>query len=255
MNLSLPKMDAAAWRKAAVGAGVFVAAWLLLFIAAGLLGLKGPDAIATLQKFMGAGLPPVLALPAAVAGFIVLSFLGAPQVALYAAAVLAFGLWPGVTYSWIGTEVSALIGFGAGRLFGAGVLRRHSGKGVADFMEMVGRNGLIATLMVRQAPIAPFVLINLAAGVTPMRFADYALGTGLGILPKLAVTAFLTAFAGSALARGAGGGMAGLIVFGGGLALSALVWLASGAAARAWLRHDAATKAPGASLPDPEEKA
>ena len=39
---------------------------------------------------------------------------------------------------------------------------------------MVGRNGFLASLIVRLVPSAPFIVVNMAAGVTPMRLRDFA---------------------------------------------------------------------------------
>jgi uncharacterized membrane protein YdjX (TVP38/TMEM64 family) len=181
---------------------------------------------------MGAGLTGPAALPVAVAGFSVLAFLGVPQFVLIAAAVVAFGPWAGFAYSWIGTEVSSIIGFFIGRRFGARVLRDYAGKGVNGFMELVGENGFLASLIVRLVPSAPFIVVNMAAGVTPMRFTAFAFGTAIGIIPKIA----LTAFAGHAVVKGLNGGLTS----GGGwmtLAGAALLWIASGLAARSWLRR------------------
>jgi uncharacterized membrane protein YdjX (TVP38/TMEM64 family) len=147
---------------------------------------------------------------------------------LIAAAVVAFGPWAGFLYSWIGTEVSALVGFFLGRRFGADILRRYAGQGVQDFMGMVGENGFLASLIVRLVPSAPFIVVNMAAGVTPMRVSAFAIGTGIGILPKIA----LTAFAGGAVVKGLNGG-------GGwtGLALAAALWIGSGLVARSWMKR------------------
>jgi uncharacterized membrane protein YdjX (TVP38/TMEM64 family) len=69
----------------------------------------------------------------------------------------------------------------------------------------------------------------MAAGVTPIRLLDFAAGTALGIIPKIA----LTAFAGTSILRVlTGGGPEGLLALGAGLAL----WMALGLAARHWLR-------------------
>jgi uncharacterized membrane protein YdjX (TVP38/TMEM64 family) len=146
--------------------------------------------------------------------------------------VVAFGPWTGFVYSWIGTEISALIGFFLGRRFGADVLRQHGGKGVNEFMTLVGRNGFVASLVVRLVPSAPFIVVNMAAGVTPMKLRDFALGTALGIIPKIA----LTAFAGHAVVKGLSGDVHGPT---GWLSLVAAValWLISGLIARAWLKR------------------
>jgi uncharacterized membrane protein YdjX (TVP38/TMEM64 family) len=97
-------------------------------------------------------------------------------------------------------------------------------------MALVGRNGFTASLIVRLVPSAPFIVVNMAAGVTPMRFRDFVLGTGLGIIPKIA----LTAFAGNSIVQAMkGGGGQSLIL----LALAALIWLVTGLIARAWMKR------------------
>jgi uncharacterized membrane protein YdjX (TVP38/TMEM64 family) len=96
-------------------------------------------------------------------------------------------------------------------------------------MALIGRNGFLASLVVRLVPSAPFIVVNMAAGVTPIRVLDFAAGTALGIIPKIA----LTAFAGTSILRVlTGGGPEGLIAVGAGLA----VWMGLGLAARHWLR-------------------
>jgi uncharacterized membrane protein YdjX (TVP38/TMEM64 family) len=165
-----------------------------------------------------------------VACFALLAFLGVPQFALIAAAVAAFGPWRGLAYSWVGTMVSAVIGFGLGRLWG-GRLLPPAGEGtVGRFMDLVARNGVLASLVIRLVPFAPFVVVNMAAGVTAIPLLDFALGTAVGILPKIV----LTAVAGNSIARALTGGGWGVAVAL--LALGAAVWFAASLAARRWLK-------------------
>ena len=221
----LSNMDAKAWRTLLVSFLLFGGAGLVFVFGAQALGFGGQ---ATVERWMGAASGP-WALPAAVAGFAVLAFAGVPQFMLIAAAVVAFGAWPGFVYNWTGTMVSALLGFYLGRLAGARTLERFSGAGVKRFMDHVGRNGFAASLIVRLVPSAPFIVVNMAAGVTPMRALDFALGTALGIVPKIA----LTAFAGESIARTMKSGLGRDALW---LALVLLAWLAIGWAARRWLR-------------------
>src|SRR6185436_14216148 len=146
-----------------------------------------------------------------------------------AAAVVAFGPVQGAAYSWVGTMVSALIGFYLGRLAGGRALDRFSGEGVRRFMRMVGANGFLASLIVRLVPSAPFIVVNMAAGVTPMRVVDFTLGTAVGIVPKIV----LTAFAGSSIIRLMKGEIGRDALW---LALVAAAWIGIGWIARAWLR-------------------
>ena len=69
-------------------------------------------------------------------------------------------------------------------------------------MRMIGKNGFMASLIVRLVPSAPFIVVNMAAGVTPMKLRDFAAGTAIGIVPKIA----LTAFAGNSIVQAMKGG-------------------------------------------------
>jgi uncharacterized membrane protein YdjX (TVP38/TMEM64 family) len=221
----LSNMDAKAWRTLTISFLLFGGVGLIFVFGAQALGFSGE---ATVERWMGAASGP-LALPVAVAGFAVLAFIGVPQFMLIAAAVVAFGGWTGFVYSWIGTMVSSMVGFYLGRAAGAKALDRFSGAGVKRFMDHVGRNGFLASLIVRLVPSAPFIVVNMAAGVTPMRVVDFAAGTAIGIVPKIA----LTAFAGDSIARAMRGDL-GRDVFW--LVVVAAAWIAVGWAARLWLR-------------------
>jgi uncharacterized membrane protein YdjX (TVP38/TMEM64 family) len=222
----LSNMDAKAWRALAISFVLFGGVGLVFLFGAQVLGFNGE---ATVERWLGAASGP-WALPVAVAAFAVLAFVGVPQFMLIAAAVVAFGPLAGFAYSWIGTMVSSLVGFYLGRIAGARTLATFSGEGLKQFMELVGRNGFFASLIVRLVPSAPFIVVNMAAGVTPMRVFHFAVGTGLGIVPKIA----LTAFAGNSLARVMRGQATPSHI----LALVAVVvvWLAIGWYARRWLK-------------------
>jgi uncharacterized membrane protein YdjX (TVP38/TMEM64 family) len=222
----LSNMDVKAWRALLVSFVLFGGVGVVFVFGAQVLGFDGE---ATVEQWMGAGAGP-WALPVAVAAFALLAFVGVPQFMLIAAAVVAFGAWSGFAYSWVGTMVSALIGFYLGRIAGARTLDTFSGEGLRQFMELVGRNGFFASLIVRLVPSAPFIVVNMAAGVTPMRLRHFALGTAIGIVPKIA----LTAFAGNSIIqvlRGEGGSHHVALIAGVGL-----LWLVIGWYARKWLK-------------------
>ena len=86
-------------------------------------------------------------------------------------------------------------------------------------MKLIGKNGFMASLIVRLVPSAPFIVVNMAAGVTPMKVRDFVAGTAIGIIPKIALTAF-----------------AGGDPWGGGGPLLAFVW-------RGWENPDADPRA------------
>ena len=220
----LSNMDVQAWRTLVVSFGLFGGVGLVFMFGAPLLGLNE----ATVQEWLHAA-PVAWSLPVSVLAFAVLAFVGVPQIMLIAAAVVAFGPMTGFAYSWTGTMVSSLVGFHLGRTAGAKTLERFSGEGVRRFMDLVGRKGFLASFIVRLVPSAPFIVVNMAAGVTPMRMVDFALGTALGIVPKIA----LTAFAGNSIVRLMKGEIGRNALW---LAVIAVAWVTIGLVARAWLK-------------------
>ena len=218
-------MDARAWRTVAVSFVLFGGVGVVFLFGAQMLGLNGE---VTVEQWLGAAHGP-WALPVAVGAFAALAFIGVPQFVLIAAAVVAFGPWTGFAYSWIGTLVSSLVGFWLGRTFGGRLLQDLAGDGVAKFMRLIGKNGFLASLIVRLVPSAPFIVVNMAAGVTPMKVLDFAAGTAIGIIPKIA----LTAFAGNSIVQVLKGGGQRHIVM---LVVAVAVWIVAGLVARAWLK-------------------
>ena len=218
-------MDSRAWRTAAVSFLLFGGVGIIFLFGTKLFGFDGET---TVEHWMTAS-NGLWSLPVAVLAFAVLAFVGIPQIVLIAGAVVALGPMTGMIFSWIGTLVSALVGFGLGRGFGARVLRDFAGDRVNRFVDLIGRNGLIASMIVRLVPSAPFIVVNMAAGVTTMRLWAFALGTSIGIIPKIA----LTAFAGSAAFKAMhGGGTRHLLT----LAALAFLWISAGWGARLWLK-------------------
>jgi uncharacterized membrane protein YdjX (TVP38/TMEM64 family) len=215
-------MDARAWRAVAVSL-LLIAAVGAVFVFGG--RLLGEGHAASARHWLAAARGP-WGLPVAIAAFAALAFLGAPQFVLIAAAVVVFGPWLGAAYSWIGTMVSALIGFWLGRVAGADLAGRLKSAAVDRFMALIGRNGFTASLVIRLAPFAPFVIVNMAAGMTRMRLADFTAGTALGIVPKIALTAFA---GGSVLAAMNGGPWRAAL-----LAAAAAVWIAVAVVAGRW---------------------
>lgn len=221
----LSNMDAQAWRTLAISFLLFGGVGLVFLFGAPLMGLNGEK---TVEQWLTAVHGP-WALPVAVLAFAVLAFVGVPQIMLIAAAVVAFGPVTGFAYSWIGTMASSVVGFYLGRAVGAKTLERFSGAGVRRFMDHVGKNGFLASFIVRLVPSAPFIVVNMAAGVTPMRVVDFTLGTALGIVPKIV----LTAFAGNSIVRLMKGQVGRDALW---LMVIAAVWIALGWGARNWLR-------------------
>jgi uncharacterized membrane protein YdjX (TVP38/TMEM64 family) len=230
----LTNLDAKAWRSLVVSFVLFGGVGFVFLLGAPALGLTGKAGV---EHWLALARGP-WALLIAVGAFAGLAFLGAPQVVLIAAAAVVFGPWTGSLYAWIGTFVSAQIGFELGRVFGGGLIRDLKSPGVDRFMALIGRNGFMASLIIRLVPAAPFIVVNMAAGTARVRRADFAAGTAIGIVPKI----LLTAFAGGTVTAVASGG--GLVQLGL-LTLAVAIWVGAAYLARRWLRaREAAAGAP-----------
>ena len=159
--------------------------------------------------------------------FTVLAFLGAPQVVLIAATLIAFGPIWGSGLSWCATMISASVGFLLGRWWGAERIARWSGPGLIGRVgEIVARNGMLSALIVRLIPTGPFAVINAALGACGISYRQFFLGTGVGIAPKI----LLIAAFGQALHEIAFGPLtwaAWVVLVFLGLAAGGLVWLRS----------------------------
>lgn len=214
------------WRAAVVAFILFGGLGMALLFGAGLLGMNGAR---TATHWLAAVRGP-WALPASAGAFAILAFLGVPQFILIAAAVAVFGGTPGAAFSWVGTMVSALVGFGLGRLWGARLVSQVAGEKTGRVLDLIARNGFMASLVVRLTPFAPFVVVNLGAGASRIPLVAFSAGTAIGILPKI----LLTAFAGASIVRGLGGGGWLPMLF---LAAAVAVWIICGVLAGRWLRR------------------
>lgn len=135
------------------------------------------------------------ALPAVIALFTVAAFIGLPQFGLIGAAVVAFGPVNGAIYSWIATMVSGTITFWLGRFSGQAAVARFSGERAARFTQFVRSNAFAASIVVRNVPTGPFLIVNMAFGAVRANFPAFFAGMGIGTLPKI----LLVTFAGQSL--------------------------------------------------------
>lgn len=120
------------------------------------------------------------ALPAVVAVFVVLGLLLFPVLALIAATGLAFGPVLGPVYAMAGSLASASAGFAIGRWLGADRVERLAGPRVTRVARTLRQNGTLAVFLVRKIP-APFTLVNIIVGASPVSYRDFVLGTALGM--------------------------------------------------------------------------
>ncbi len=148
-----------------------------------------PDRLAALAA-------PIRATPwspfAAVGAFVVGGFAMIPVTAMIVASSLVFGPLLGFGVALTGSLASALAGYAAGR-----TLLDDAFDGVlGDRADRVGawlrRRGIAAVAAVRVVPVAPYMIVNCAAGAVRVRVRDYVAGTLVGIGPGILVLTLLS---------------------------------------------------------------
>lgn len=120
-------------------------------------------------------------------GFILGGIVMVPVTVLIIATILAFGPWLGAPSALAGSLASAVTLFLLGRTLGTYRIQRIAGPRVAYLSRRIAQRGLWAVLVVRVLPIAPFSLINLVAGASPVSLRDFILGTLLGMSPGIVI--------------------------------------------------------------------
>jgi phospholipase D1/2 len=127
---------------------------------------------------------PVLVLGA----YVVASFISVPITLLIAASGFVFGAWVGGAYAMTGTLCAAAATYYAGAWLGRDAVRKLAGKRINKLSERVGQRGLVAVVILRILPVAPFTVVNLVAGASQIGIRDYMLGTVIGMGPGIAMT-------------------------------------------------------------------
>lgn len=126
-----------------------------------------------------------MAAMVAIGGFVVGGLLVMPVLALIAVTVLTFGPWWGFVYAFVGMTASAWLTFGLGRLFGRSLVDRLSGRRLQQVNRMLQSKGIVAVIVLRILPLAPFSIINAVAGASHITAKDFLIGTIIGELPGL----------------------------------------------------------------------
>ncbi|HEY4074136.1 MAG TPA: VTT domain-containing protein [Herbaspirillum sp.] len=120
--------------------------------------------------------------------FVVAATFMVPVILLIAVSGVVFGPFYGALYAMAGTMLTAAIGFALGVWLGRDTLRHMLGQRVNRFNERFAKRGIMAMTVLRLLPIAPFTVINVAAGASQLRLRDYLIGTMLGMFPGIVLT-------------------------------------------------------------------
>lgn len=129
---------------------------------------------------------------AAVVGIALLGSLLFPISAAVIASAIVYGPVLGFVVALLGSQLSAWLSYGVGHLLWRDAVHRLMTPRVRRVSRYVAERGIWAVATVRLVPVAPFGVVNLAAGASHLRPRDFALGTFLGMIPGLLAMTLLT---------------------------------------------------------------
>ena len=110
-----------------------------------------------------------------------------PVTLLSAATATIFVPLKAVAISFTGILLSAALLHWIGARALRGQVRAALGPTAKKVDEAFGDRSIVTIALIRMVPLAPFTLVNLAAGSLGVRFRDYMLGTALGLAPGITV--------------------------------------------------------------------
>jgi phospholipase D1/2 len=122
-----------------------------------------------------------------VAVYVVGGLIMLPVMGLSVATAMVFKPAVAIAASFVGTMLSAALLYALGARFFRGRTTHLLGARMERVEKAFSRQGVVAVASVRMVPLAPFTVVNLAAGAIGVRFRDYMLGTALGLAPGITV--------------------------------------------------------------------
>lgn len=108
-----------------------------------------------------------------------------PDSVLVIAGGMIFGLFWGTVLTTVGSLIGAAISFYISRKLGQQVVKKLIKKDLVLFDKK--NSGFFLILMLRLIPLFPFKIVSYSAGLSDVKFKDFALATTIGSLPGIIV--------------------------------------------------------------------
>lgn len=149
------------------------------------------DAVAALlaRGVAWRGEPAVV--PLVVALFMLAGLVRVPVSLAVLACGAVLGPWLGGVLSLAGCLASAALLYALGRRLGRERVRRLAGWRVNRVRRALARHGIMAMMLLRLMPVAAFPVVNLVAGASAVGFADFLIGTLVGMAPGVVALGIL----------------------------------------------------------------
>lgn len=130
-------------------------------------------------------------VPLVLLAFVVGSLVAFPILVLIGATIVALGPLEGFIWAAVGTMLAASETFAMGRLVGRRPLERLFGDRLHRFERELRGRGVIAVALIRNVPVGPFTIVNMAIGASGIRFREFFAGTALTMIPGIAMFALV----------------------------------------------------------------
>jgi len=118
-----------------------------------------------------------------VGAFLVAGITCFPVTVMILAIAYAFDAWMAIICSLLGCIASAMFLYTIGHHVGRNTVVRLAGQRLNRINRLIAKHGVLAVAAVRMVPVAPYSLVNLAAGAVHVPFRDFVLGTFFGMSP------------------------------------------------------------------------
>jgi uncharacterized membrane protein YdjX (TVP38/TMEM64 family) len=160
----------------AIALAAFIVATIILIRHTPIMSYLTPQSLGTFLESVGLWAPVV---------YIVIYTVGVclflPGTLLTGLGAALFGTTLGFFLVWIGAMLGAGAAFLIGRTLGREFAASLIGDRLKKYDDAIARNGFTTVLYLRLIYF-PFTAMNFGMGLTKVRFGDYMLGTGLGII-------------------------------------------------------------------------
>ena len=185
----------------------FIVCAIILFRLTPLKDYLTPQALGKLLEAAGIWAPLVYVLV-----YTVGVCLFVPGTLLTGLGAAIFGAYWGFAYVWVGAMMGAAAAFVIGRTLGREFAASLIGNKLKKYDDAIERNGF-ATVLYLRLVYFPFTPMNFGMGLTRVRFSDYLLGTGLGIIVGTFIFTFFIGTLKDIWASGAWGQLISFKVF------------------------------------------
>ena len=142
---------------------------------------------ARIKEFLEFARNSSFALPLVCLIYVLGGFVLFPVTVLSLITAAVFGAIAGPLYGMVGSLLSAAVMFWIGNVAGLKGLRKLFGERIRSIDRKFHDSGILGVAALRFIPIAPYSIVNLAAGISSVTFIDFMVGTFIGFLPGLVI--------------------------------------------------------------------